>query len=183
MKKQIPNGLFALIVAAAVVGVLLLLGRATPHQESQTGTPGSALIGKTIADFGGKTADGRAFRLSDYKGQVVLVNFWATWCGPCHMEMPDLIKLQEKYGPRGFTIVGLADDDDLDKVAASAKQSNLNYPVLMLPSGVREQFGGVPALPTSFLLDRSGKIVWTMEGVDSNHSPESIISPEIDKVL
>jgi cytochrome c biogenesis protein CcmG/thiol:disulfide interchange protein DsbE len=181
MKKQIPNWLFALIVAATVVVVLLLLGKATP----QTNTPGSGLIGKTVSDFSGKTADGKTFRLSDYKGKVVLINFWATWCGPCRMEMPDLVKMQEKYGPRGFTIVGLADDQSLglDKVAAFAKENYLTYPILLLPDSVREQFGGVPALPTSFLLDRSGKIVWTMEGVDPNNSPQSIIGPEIEKVL
>jgi len=181
MTKQIPNWLFALIVAGAVIGVFLLLGKVTPHRTVEI--PTSSLVGQTVPEFSGQTTDGKTFRLSDYKGKVVLVNFWATWCGPCHMEMPDLVKLQQKYDSRGFTIIGLADDDNLETVAASAKESNLNYPVLLLPSGVRETFGGVPALPTSFLLDRSGKIVWSMEGVGPNNSPESIIGPEIEKVL
>jgi thiol-disulfide isomerase/thioredoxin len=137
----------------------------------------------------GMTADGQQFRLSDHKGKVVLLNFWATWCGPCRMEIPDLIALQEKYGPKGFVVVGLADEKDPDPESALAlvqqfsNKFKLNYPVLLLPEGIRNNFGGVAGLPTSFLIDRNGKVVYGMEGIPANGATKEVWIPEIEKVL
>lgn len=213
MKKQIPNWGFALLVIIGTVGALWAIGRAappTPPQSSLAGAtmdassqeqnrgdkttePGSGSAttaqGSTNSQpkldaplFKGETIDGKTFDLADYKGKVVLINFWATWCGPCRMEIPDLIRLQEKYGPKGFTVVGLSEDDSAEPVKPFVKDNKINYPVLVSPPGLGQEYA-VTGLPTSFLVDKNGKVVWAMSGVSPNQSTESIIAPEIEKAL
>lgn len=93
------------------------------------------------------------------KGKVVLLNFWATWCAPCIAEIPDLIRLQEKYAGQ-FLVVGLSTDiDPPSKVKEFARQKGINYPVAMAGPEVEAKFGGVFGLPTSFVLDTEGRIV------------------------
>ena len=99
-------------------------------------------------------------RLSDFRGKAVLLNFWATWCGPCKIEMPWFVELQKEYGPDGFQIVGVAmDDSSKDDIAKFAQEMGVNYPVLLGKEAVGDAYGGVPALPESFFISRDGKIV------------------------
>ena len=133
-------------------------------------------------DFSGTTTDGRTFRLSDTKGKVVLVNYWATWCGPCRMEIPDLIALQKKYGPRGFVVVGLSEDDKLSQAAVFVGQNGITYPVLQTPENPHQSVE-VQGLPTSFLLNRQGMIVKSISGVSGQITPTAMWSPEIEKLL
>jgi len=103
--------------------------------------------------------DGRALSSFDWRGKVVLLNFWATWCGPCRAEIPDLISLQEKY-PDKLLIVGLSQDlDPPAKVKEFARAMNINYPVAMSTEEIERSFGGVFGLPTSFVIDTEGRIV------------------------
>ena len=103
--------------------------------------------------------DGNPVSSADWRGRVVLLNFWATWCGPCRAEIPDLIRLQEQYADQ-FLVVGLSTDvDPPNKVKAFADEMNINYPVVMAPPEIEARFGGVFGLPTSFLLDTEGRIV------------------------
>lgn len=103
--------------------------------------------------------DGNALSSADWHGKVVLLNFWATWCAPCRAEIPDLIRLQEKYAGQ-FLVIGLSTDTDPpEKVKEFARQMGINYPVVMAPPGIESQFGGVFGLPTSFVLDTEGRIV------------------------
>ena len=103
--------------------------------------------------------DGKALASADWRGKVVLLNFWATWCGPCRAEIPDLIRLQEKYADQ-FLVVGLSTDvDPPNKVKAFAEGMNINYPIAMAPPDIEAKFGGVFGLPTSFILDTEGRIV------------------------
>lgn len=172
MTKPIPPWVFALAVLSALLMAFWAVGTATPT------TGESALIGKPAPVVEGKTTTGDTFRLSDHKNEVVLVNFWATWCGPCVMEIPDLVAVQEKYRARGFTIVGLSQDDSLGQVRPFVKQHGVNYPVLLAPPGVGPAFGGVPAIPTSFLLSK-GQIVYSTVGLITRDELER----EIEKVL
>ena len=109
--------------------------------------------------------DGKPLTLANARGKVVLLNFWATWCGPCRAEIPDLIALQQKYKDQ-LQIIGLTvDDDDVSFIKQVVARTRINYPVAMTTSEVRVQYGGVAALPTSFLLDTQGRVVQKHEGL------------------
>jgi thiol-disulfide isomerase/thioredoxin len=189
--KQIPAPVFIMILMAVMLVALFVLGKMAPESaaDAQDRKIRTALSEIKVRPIEGKTADGNQFRLSDHKGKVVLLNFWATWCGPCRMEIPDLIALQEKYGSQGFVVVGLADERDPDPESALAlvqqfaTEGKINYSVLLLPEGVRDAFGGVAALPTTFLIDRNGKVVYAMQGIPSDTPIKDVWTPEIEKVL
>ncbi len=116
-------------------------------------------------DFQLAGLDGKPVTLAGSKGKVVLVNFWATWCGPCRAEIPDLVELQKKYKDR-LQILGLVvDDDDLNAIKKFAARFGINYPVALATNDIRIQYGGIPALPTSFVLDSEGRVVQKHEGL------------------
>jgi thiol-disulfide isomerase/thioredoxin len=117
--------------------------------------------GALAPDFALKNlADGKDVRLSSLRGKAVLVNFWATWCEPCKIEMPSLVDLQKKYGPQGLQIVGVAMDDADDKeITTFAHKMGVNYLVLRGTEKVGELYGGIDHLPMTYYLDRSGKVV------------------------
>ena len=116
-------------------------------------------------DFKLTTLDGKPVTLADSHGKVILLNFWATWCGPCRAEIPDLIELQNKYKDR-LQILGLVvDDDDQDAIKEFVEKFGINYPVAIASNDIRFQYGGIAALPTSFVLDSEGRIVQKHEGL------------------
>ena len=110
-------------------------------------------------DLKAKDLDGKELSLEAYKGKVVLLNFWATWCGPCRAEIPSLIRIQEAYKDR-LQIIGMdVDDDDEERLRAFVKNQGINYPVAMTSVPVRLAYGGIAALPTVFVINRDGKVV------------------------
>lgn len=118
---------------------------------------------------------GQKVSLEDYRGKVVMVDFWATWCGPCRMEIPGFIQLQKKYGPEGFQIIGLSMDDDPQPVREFYKQFGMNYPVAMGNAKIGELYGGIIGLPTTFLIGRDGHIYDKVPGaVDAARFEEEI---------
>ena len=122
-----------------------------------------------------KDLDGKDVRLDAYKGKVVLVNFWATWCEPCQIEIPWLIEMQQKYSSKGFTILGVdVDDEGNNAVSAftakerfnvNGQKLPMNYPILRGNDAVADKFGGLLGYPTSFLISRDGKVVMKTEGL------------------
>jgi len=109
--------------------------------------------------------DGQPLSLATAQGKVVLLNFWATWCGPCRAEIPDLIALQQKYKDQ-LQIIGLTvDDDDAATIQQVVAEEHINYPVAMASPEVRLQYGGIAALPTSFVVDARGRVVQKHEGL------------------
>jgi thiol-disulfide isomerase/thioredoxin len=109
--------------------------------------------------------DGKPLSLATARGKVVLLNFWATWCGPCRAEIPDLIALQQKYKDQ-LQIIGLTvDDDDESTIKQVVADEHINYPVAMASPDVRLRYGGIAALPTSFVLDAQGRVVQKHEGL------------------
>jgi len=109
--------------------------------------------------------DGTPLSLATARGKVVLLNFWATWCGPCRAEIPDLIALQQRYKDQ-LQIIGLTvDDDDASTIKQVVAEEHINYPVAMSSPEVRLQYGGISALPTSFVLDGQGRVVQKHEGL------------------
>ncbi|MBZ5539106.1 MAG: TlpA family protein disulfide reductase [Acidobacteriia bacterium] len=115
--------------------------------------------------FALKDLAGKPLALAALRGKVVLLNFWATWCKPCRAEIPDLIDLQTKYAGK-LQIVGLSVDDDAPgDVQKFVQEFGINYPVALAPPGLRELYGGIPALPTSFVLDTEGRVVQKHTGL------------------
>lgn len=130
--------------------------------------------------FSVKTLDGEKVSLAGLRGDVVLVNFWATWCPPCRLEMPGFESVYEAYKDRGFTVVGLATDvNGLSLVEAFVRDNRITYPVAMASDEVRLRYGGVDALPQSFLLDKKGRVRKIVAGVFS----EGALRRAIDELL
>lgn len=103
--------------------------------------------------------DGHPLSLSSFRGRVVLLDFWATWCVPCREETPHFVELQKKYADRGLQVIGVSMDDSADPVRAFYQQLHINYPVVMGTAKTGEEYGGVLGLPIAFVIDRDGRIV------------------------
>ena len=152
---------------------------------SEAGMPPNPLLGKPAPDFKLEDTAGRKVSLADYKGKAVLVNFWATWCGPCKVEIPWFEKLHDQYAGQGFEILGVSVDDlDADdkaklstekaEVVKFAKGMQMNYPVLFDGLSLKS-YGELDAFPTSFYVDRSGKVVQVVTGLVSRDEVEANI--------
>jgi len=118
----------------------------------------------TVIDFTLKDLEGKEISLKDYRGKMVLINIWATWCGPCRVEIPDLIKVRNKYKEKGFEVLGVVVSSKPRDVHAMVKQMKINYPILWGTPEALAQFGEINAIPRTFLLDRDGKIVEDIVG-------------------
>lgn len=150
----------ALVVVAVVAAGMLYFGFHTARRSGTDHAPGVLGYGTPAPNFTLETLDGKNVSLSDFHGKAVLVNFWATWCGPCKIETPWLVELQNQYGSQGLQVVGVAmDDSGKEDIAKFAKDMGVNYPVLLGKEAVGDAYGGVPALPESFFVGRDGKIV------------------------
>lgn len=153
-----------LLIAAAVVGAAALGGGIALYQRGETAPPrdGSAILALVLPDV-----DGRQQPLSQWRGKVLVVNFWATWCAPCREEMPHFIAAQARDGPKGLQFVGIA-VDQVDKVREFAQEIRLNYPALIGGLGAielsRALGNDLAALPFTIILDRSGSVVHTQLG-------------------
>ena len=135
------------------------------------------LRGKKAPAFVLKTQDGRKVSLAEYKGKAVLINFWATWCVPCKLEMPWFVDLHKQYGAQGFEILGVDEDEakDRSQIGKFAKKIGVNYPILIGDDAVSKAYGGVEVLPTSFYVGRDGKVVEEAAGLISRDEIEANI--------
>ncbi len=155
----------ALTIFLAVAGAALIWTSVHYARPGAGRDPGSRATlrffrdPKAVAPFSAVDLDGRRFSSDAFKGKVVIVNFWATWCPPCRAEIPDLVALQEKYRD-SLQIVGVSQDEvPAEQVKRFAADHKINYPVMMSTAEVERLFPGVHALPTSFLIDREGRLV------------------------
>lgn len=140
-------------------------------------------------DVSFKDLQGNSVSLAGYKGKVVVVNFWATWCEPCQVEIPWMIEFQQKYGARGFTILGVAMDDEgksavdpfvqKQRFDVDGKSLAMNYPIVLGNDDLAQKFGGLIGLPTSLVISRDGKIVKRYIGL-VNHD---VLAKEIEGLL
>ncbi len=115
-------------------------------------------------DFTLRAADGRNLRLQELRGQVVLVNFWATWCGPCREEMPQLDKLYQKYRASGFTLLGVSVDDDTANATAVARRMGVTFPVLLDNEKTVSKLYDLASMPSTVLIDRDGRVRYLDRG-------------------
>jgi peroxiredoxin len=131
-------------------------------------------------DFSLKDSNGQTVHLADYHGKVVLLNFWATWCGPCKVEIPWFIELQRKYKDKKFAVLGVSmDDDGWDSVRKYIAHHKFNYPVVIGDDLTGKLFGGVEDLPTTFILDRGGHIAVKHVGLISKDIYEGEIQEQL----
>lgn len=149
MSKNIAYGLGILLVA-----LMLYLTLFTSPEHTTSGLS----KGKPAPDFTLRTLDGKKVSLSELKGKVVLVNFWATWCPPCREEMPLFEKVYKKYKDKGFEILAVSTDSSVEPVKKFVEEFNVSFPVL-LDDGKVSSLYSIQGLPTSFLIDREGKVV------------------------
>jgi len=128
-------------------------------------------------DFALKDSTGKVQHLSDYRGKVVMVNFWATWCAPCKIEIPWFVEFQSKYRGADFAVLGISmDEDGWDSVRPYMKDHNFDYPIVIGDDAVGKLFGQIDDLPTTFLIDRDGQIAKKHVGLISKGSYEEEIS-------
>lgn len=168
----IPATVISVLAVTALLGCNTLKGKGptsntnvaptspipTISQESASDAPSTETMGANV-DFELKDLSGKSVKLSDYRGKVVLVSFWATWCGPCQFEVPAFVELQRQYQRRGFEVIGISmDEGSQEEVAEFARQYEINYPVVMGAFARPDGFGKVNALPTTFLIDRNGHV-------------------------
>jgi peroxiredoxin len=127
-------------------------------------------------DFKFKDLDGKEVPLSSYKGKVVLLNFWATWCGPCKAEIPGFVELQAKYKDK-LTVVGLSVDDPADKARAFATEYKINYPILLGDGdeAVQDAYGPIWGIPASFIISKDGKVCRKHLGI----APKAVFEKEL----
>jgi peroxiredoxin len=139
----------AFLVLAAIAGFYALQRRPVRTKSSAQ---------RIAPDFTLPQLSGQPLTLSGYRGKVILLDFWATWCEPCRVETPFFVDLQGKYGSRGLQIIGVSMDDTADPVQGFYQQFKMNYPVVMGNAQIGEEYGGVLGLPIAFLIDRDGRI-------------------------
>ena len=190
------RSLLLVVGVILVITSLLFLGKRMSQDEAQASakpgaTPNAPVFhpaaagpetGSMAPDFDLKVLDGngKTMKLSSLRGKAVILDFWATYCGPCKIEMPWFVELQNKYGQDGLQIVGVAEDDAGEKAISDfTHKMGINYPILIGTEKVADLYGGLDGLPTTFFLDRSGKIIDKQLGLIS----ESVIVDNIKKGL
>jgi peroxiredoxin len=174
-KKQGDRWFRSLEVTLWLLVVGAVLFRFVPNDAG-----GHATADGTAPGFTVRTINSGKVSLSDLRGKVVLVNFWATWCPPCRLEMPGFERVYQEYKDKGFTVVGLSTDEDGPGVVNSfIQQHGITYPVGMATDEMRRLYGGVDALPESFLVDKTGHVRKMVEGMFS----EETLRRQVDQLL
>ena len=185
MRKPVPDRkgqnpiLWITLVALVLLAGFYVFGGNTSKAEKgpmPTLPPGEITGGApafTLPDLNGKLVS-----LADFRGKVVILDFWATWCPPCKKEIPDFIDLQKQYGSQGVQFIGIALDEP-DKVTAFTQQNGINYTILLGNDAITAKYGGIDGIPTTFVIDKKGKIVNRFEGF----RPRNVFETEIKKLL
>ncbi len=157
---------FGVWIGSVLSGLVLAAGL----WPAPAGAAEDAWRGKAAPEFSLKTLDGRTVKLAELRGKVVLLNFWATWCGPCKVEIPWLNDFSTRYRQQGLEVVGVsmdnvADRDDSEKVAAFAREMKMNYTVLLHDDAVKAAYGGLRYMPQTFMVGRDGRIISADYGI------------------
>ncbi len=173
----------AKIATGAVLAIILVAGLywinrywIAPAVKSQAASGGDHPL---APDFSLTDISGNKISLSNYKGKVVLLDFWATWCGPCRFEIPAFVELQNRYGSQGLAVVGISMDDGPDPVVEFYRQDKMNYPVALGSERLGEQYGGILGLPTTFLIGRDGRVYAKHVGA----TDPAVFEDEVKKLL
>jgi len=158
--------MIAAIVACAAIAGYLLYPIAIHSIAQKIRESTGVQVAKKAPDFTLKDASGKRLSLSDLKGKVVLLNFWATWCGPCKVEIPWFIEFEKQYQAQGFTVLGVSmDEDGWKAITPYVSEHHVNYPVVLGDEDVNQRYGGIDALPTTFVIARDGKVSAIHQGL------------------
>jgi len=153
-------------------------------KEEEIGKPKKGITAEkewgNAPDFTLPQLNGKSLTLSDFKGKVIILNFWATWCPPCRMEIPDFVELFEKYKDEGLVIIGVSlDGGDSRSVKQFSEKYKINYPIVLGNAKVTKDYGGVRAIPATFVINRKGNIKEKYIG----YQPRSTFEEEAKKLL
>jgi peroxiredoxin len=155
---------------------MLVVSCAAPPERAAAPRLKAAAKRKTAPGFSLKDANGQPVALADMKGKVVMLNFWATWCGPCKVEIPWLIDFEQRFRDQGFAVVGISmDDDGWESVKPYLATKKVNYRVVIGDEKTAEIYGGVDSLPSTFLVDREGRVASIHVGLVSKSDYEAEI--------
>jgi len=156
-----------------------IVGASASNAEPMLSCPADAKPANL--DFTMKDVEGKDVSLQSFKGKVILLDFWATWCGPCKVEIPHFIEFQQKYGAKGLQVVGVSVDDPVDKLAPYVKEMGMNYPVLqgLGHDAVQDAYGPILGIPVSVMISRDGKICATHTGLTG----KDVFEKEIESLL
>ncbi len=184
MRKFFNSSACFVILAFTFTALTNCSGTAGSHQDTAEDSPASNAanpesakkkseyppISEAVAQSDIKNLDGTTFKVADKKGKVLLLNLWATWCGPCRAEMPALVRMQEAYRDQGFEVIGLnTDDESVEKIGTFNDEMKLNYPLVWADTKLQDElvriskFGGIPQ---SFLIDRDGNLRGVFKGAN-----------------
>jgi len=169
--KNKTSILFGLVIVA--LALLLTAARRDPIELEIASAPAWRSPTWALEDVNGELV-----KSSDFAGKVVILDFWATWCGPCRMEIPGFIELQKQYADKGLVVVGVSlDQDGASVVKSFMEKTGINYPVVLGDETIVSAFGGVEGIPTTFVIDRDGKIIRKHVGYTAKAEFEAEIKP------
>ncbi len=180
---------FILATLIGIVAFALVANRSTRIPVTRAVNVNQKEKPTASPDFTLKDLEDHDVSLGQFKGKVVLVNFWATWCGPCRIEIPWLVELQDKYAERGFTVLGVAMDEE-GKVAVApfvqkerfkvgGTPKSMNYPIVLGNDATAEKFGGLVGFPTSVLISKDGRVVKRVDGLVSYDEIDTAIQSQL----
>ena len=167
---------FVIAVVAIGAAILLLAGEKDKVSSAPLRPEGPAA--QQAPEFSLPLLGGGTAALSSFRGKVVILDFWASWCPPCKREIPDFVELQRRYGGQGLQVVGVALDRP-EPVRDFAASANINYPVLIGNDEIARLYGGITGIPTTFVIDRQGNIVKRYEG----YRPAAVFESDISSLL
>ena len=165
------------IVAVFLAGAVVYMGSRPPKSTA----PATSARPQPAPDFTLTSFDGKPVRLSDYRGKLVLLDFWATWCAGCKAEIPRFMEWQQKYGAQGLVVLGVSMDDSSTDAADYARKMKISYPVVMGTPQLADAYGGVLGLPVNLLIARDGRILSKYVGVTDLAAMERQITEQLAK--
>lgn len=172
-KRKNKYPMWIVWLLALIVAIIIFYMISPPSVQHPSSTTNAEAPSFTLSDI-----DGHSVSLSNYRGKVIILDFWAPWCPPCRREIPDFISLQNQYASQGLQIIGIGLDQP-NNVASFVQEHGINYPVVVGSNAITNLYGGISGIPTTFVIDRRGNIINKFEGFTNR----SIFEEEIKKLL